>query len=35
MKLIDFWGDLSMPNKYGRCAVGAVAIFALLPAILS
>ncbi len=30
MKLIDFWADLSMPNKYGICAVGAAGLFALL-----
>jgi len=25
-----FWSDLSMWNKYGLCAVGAVAIAALI-----
>ena len=30
MKLMDFWADLSMWNKYGLCAVGAAALFALL-----
>ncbi len=35
MKLVDFWADLSMTNKYGLCAVGAAGLLALLFYLLS
>ena len=35
MRVLDFWGDLAMPSKYGLCAIGAAGIFALLLTVLS
>ena len=30
MKLMEFWSELSMANKYGLCAVAAAGVFVLL-----
>lgn len=30
MKLAQFWDDLSIWNKYGLCAVGAVVLLLLI-----
>lgn len=34
MNLMRFWSDLSMWNKYGLAAVGAIAIAALIAYLL-
>ena len=34
MSLMRFWSDLSMWNKFGLAAVGAVAVFAIIALVL-